>query len=154
MILEEFKTLCKFYTKKYKKQGSFRSLKMMKNANGEMEPVFYVGVPGMMVALTITLVTIATVYLLYLPFMWYVWVPYVILLVFIFRIALKLDKVRQIRYMVFYMLDMSLKMMERADEQTDDTEKKLFQQKALNWLEKADKWVDEPTIKNQMEQLR
>mgnify|MGYP001241969676 CR=1 FL=1 len=153
-ILDEFKELNELYNKRYKRQGSFRSLKMMKNSKGEREPVFYVGVPGMMVALTFTLVMICTVYLLYLPFMWYVWVPYVIVLVFVFRISLKYDKAKQIRYMVCFFLSNALNSMEQAIDVSDENEKKSYYTKALDFLEKADKWVDESAIKAQIDILR
>lgn len=123
LILDEFKKLCDFYRKKYKNQSAFRSLKMVKNEQGEKEPVFYIGVPGMMVALTFSFVIIATVYILYLPFMWYVWVPYVIFLVFLFRISMKYDKARQIRFMVYYLLESSLKMLETAENEEDENKK-------------------------------
>lgn len=153
LILDEFKKLCDFYRKKYKNQSAFRSLKMVKNEQGEKEPVFYIGVPGMMVALTFSFVIIATVYILYLPFMWYVWVPYVIFLVFLFRISMKYDKARQIRFMVYYLLESSLKMLETAENEEDENKKRESVAKALKWLEKADKWVDEPALTAQINAL-
>ncbi len=125
-ILTEFRQLFDLYNKKYKRQSSFKSLKNgKKNSKGEREPVFYVGVPGMMVALTFTFVLIGTVYLLYLPFMWYVWIPYVIILVFIFRIAMKLDKAKQIRHMVYFLLSNAMQTMEKkGDAELDEAEKK------------------------------
>lgn len=95
-----------------------------------------------MVALTFTFVLIGTVYLLYLPFMWYVWIPYVIILVFIFRIAMKLDKAKQIRHMVYFLLSNAMQTMEKGgDAELDEAEKKNHFTNALDWLEKADKWL-------------
>jgi len=153
-ILDEFRELSKYYSKKYKKQAAFRSLRMVTNESGTKEPVFYIGVPGLMVALTITFVTVVTIYLLYLPFKWYVWIPYIISLFFMFRVALKLDKVRQIRHMVSYMLESSIKVLEKAQSTEDSSEKEQFVRKAEEWLEKADKWVDEPELKAQLELVR
>ncbi|PLX66348.1 MAG: hypothetical protein C0602_11840 [Denitrovibrio sp.] len=70
----------------------------------------------MMVALAFSFVLIATIYVLSLPFMWYVWLPYIIFLIFLFRIAMKYDKARQIRYMVFYLLESGRKMLMKAEE--------------------------------------
>jgi hypothetical protein len=153
-ILDEFKLLFNSYEKKYKNQATFRSMKLMRNANGVQEPVFYVGVPGLMVAIVITLVTLATVYLLYLPFMWYVWTPYIIAVFFLFRVAMKYDKARQIRFMVYYMLNLAVSQMELAEKKDDGAEKKQHADAALDWLEKADKWVDEPAIRLQIDTIK
>jgi len=152
MVLHEFRELCCRYQKRYKNQRSFKSLRMAKNSSGELEPVFYVGVPGLMVAITFSFVTIATVYILYLPFYWYVWVPYIVFVIFLFRISMKLDKVRQIRYMVFYMLDLALKKMEEGEAASAENRDE-HRKKALYWLERADQWVDEPQLKSQIEAL-
>lgn len=153
-ISDDFRRLYEYYKKKYQHQVSFRSLKMVRNQNGVREPVFYIGVPGLMVALALTFVTIATVYVLYLPFHWYVWAPYVLLIFFMFRIALKLDKARQIRYMVYHLLEMGVKSLENAEESADPSDKQKHVGLALGWLERADKWVEEPHLKAQIELLR
>lgn len=153
-ISAEFRDLYSSYKKKYKNQMSFRSLRMVKNSAGVKEPVFYVGVPGVMVAFAMVFIAILTVYILYLPFMWFVWVPYVVFVFFTFRIAMKLDKARQIRYMVYYLFEMSIKHMEKDTEEKDPDKKQTHRKLALEWLERAEKWVDEPELKTQIEILR
>jgi uncharacterized protein YacL len=153
-ILSDFRTLHQFYTKKYKNQISFKSARMVKNSKGEMEPVFYIGVPGLMVAITLAFVMIATVYLLTIPFNWMVWVPYIIGLIFLFRISMKLDKAKQIRHMVYYLLDNGLKTMEQMQESKNEEDKDEYRKKALDWLEKAEKWVDEAALKAQIDTLK
>lgn len=153
-ILNEFKETHKFYEKKYKNTTAFRSQKFRKNEKGETEPVFYVGVPGLMVALTFAAVIIATVYLLYLPFMWSVWVPYVIGIMFLFRIALKIDKVKQVRFMVYYLIDSGMKQLVKADDAEDSELQGVCVERAIEWLEKAQSWVDEPGVKAQLELLK
>jgi hypothetical protein len=152
-IREEFVKMCADYEKKYKKQAGFKSIKYRKTSDNNNEPVFYIGVPGAIVALTMTMITIATVYLLYLPFKWYIWTPYIIAVFFLFKMAMKLDKVRQIRYMVFALSDMSMKMIDKASQTDDEDKKRNFMTKAKEALEKADKWVDEPAIKLQLEEF-
>lgn len=153
-ILEEFIKTHKFYEKKYKNQTIFKSMKLTTNSSGETEPVFYVGVPGLMVALSFAVVVVATVYLLSIPFKWYIWLPYVIATIFGFRIALKLDKVKQIRYMIYYLLDNSKKLLEKADSEKDKEKKEEMIEKAAEWLEKAQEWVYEPAVEAQLELIR
>lgn len=153
-ITEEFRSLFKTYEKKYRKNMSFSSLRLVKNSEGEKEPVFFVGVPGLMVALCITFTIIVTVYLLYLPFMWYVWTVFAVALIFLFRIAMKLDKAKQIRFMVYHLMELGIRQMEKASGEESSSKQKEHTQKALTWLEKADKWVDEPHLKSQIELLR
>jgi len=154
VLTKEFYQLYENYKKKYKNQVLFRSVRMVKNSQGGTEPVFYIGVPGLMIALTISAISIFTVFLLYLPFKWYIWVPYVIFVIFAYRIAMKLDKVRQIRYMVYYLLETCVKLVNKSEESEEAEEKKHLIEKAVNSLEKADYYVDEPQIKNQIEILK
>ncbi|MGD9809417.1 MAG: hypothetical protein AB7E76_13595 [Deferribacterales bacterium] len=152
-ILDEFRQIHKFYEKKYKNQAVFKSMRMVKNKSGELEPVFYIGVPGLMVALAFAIVILATVYIVSLPFKWYIWVPYALIVIFGFRIALKLDKVKQVRYMVSHQLDMSLKFLEKAANEKDKEARQSHLQEAEEWLRKTSEWVDEPAIEAQLEQI-
>jgi len=152
-ILTSFKELYAEYKKKYRNQAAFNSLKYKKVESGEREPVFYVGVPGVIVAITMTMITIATVYLLYLPFEWYIWAPYVLAVFFAFKVAMKLDKVRQIRFMVYVLIETAIDTIEKANKNSDPEQSALFINRAKDNLEKADKWVDEPALRLQIEEI-
>ena len=152
-ILDEFRQTHKFYEKKYKNQTVFKSMRMVRNSNGELEPVFYIGVPGLMVAIAFAVVILATIYIVSLPFKWYVWVPYALVVIFGFRIALKLDKVKQVRHMVSHQLDMSLKFLEEAEKEKDSEARQSYLNKAEEWLKKTSEWVEEPAIEAQIEQI-
>lgn len=149
-ISEEFRQLYELYKKRFENQKAFKSMRHKKGADASGEPVFYVGVPGLGVAVAISLVMLSTVYLLYIPFKWYVWVPYIIAVFFIFKIAMKYDKARQIRYMVWSLFSMSMALIERAEDAEDLEHKKQSYEKAKNLLHKAHGWVDEPALAAQL----
>jgi len=150
-ILDDFKKTHKFYEGKYKNQVVFKSMKMIRNSSGNVEPVFYVGVPGATVAMFFAFVILATIYIISLPFMWYVWLPYVLFIIFGLRISLKMDKVKQVRYMVSHLLDMSLKLLEKADAETDKEKKQIHIDKAEERLKKVIEYVDEPAVQAQLD---
>lgn len=153
-ILDDFRKLHGYYERKYKNQTLFKSMKMTRKAGGELEPVFYIGVPGLMVAMSFAVVILATVYIVSLPFKWYIWVPYAIAVIFGFRIALKLDKVKQVRYMVAHQLDMALKLLEKADAEKDSDKRVGYLSKAEEWLKKTSEWVHEPALEDQISEIR
>jgi len=147
-LTESFEQMHDIYKKKYGNQRLFRSMRY-KNGN---EPVFYIGVPGLFIAIAISLITIITVYLLYQPFKWYVWVPYVIIAFFLFRISIKMDKVRQVRFMLWSLLDMAKQRIEKANE-TEGEELKANLAKAKEFLEKAHQFADEAAIPEQIAEI-
>lgn len=152
-IKEEFKKLHDSYKKNYGSQRSFRSMRHKKASDGSTVPVFYVGVPGLAVAVSMTFITVLTVAILSTPFKWYVWVPYLIAVFFIFRFAIKYDKVRQIRFMTYSLVAMSMSLMEQAMELEDHEAKREKYDKAKEFLEKASEWVEEPAIAQEIAEL-
>ena len=149
-ISEEFKQLYDVYKKKFENQKAFKSMRYKKGDNASGTPTFYVGVPGLAVAITISVVMLATVYLLYFPFKWYIWAPYVIAVFFAFKIAMKYDKARQIRYMVWSLFSMSMAIIEKVEDAEDFEHKKQSYEKAKDFLQKAHSWVDEPALAAQI----
>ncbi|QAR33755.1 hypothetical protein EP073_10165 [Geovibrio thiophilus] len=132
--------------------SSFRPFKYYKNVQGRNIPVFFVGVPGLTVAVVMSFLLIITVYLITLPFNIFIWVAYLFLSAVIIRFAMKVDKAKQIRYMVSCLCSQSLRMLEKANEEHHQREKLAGQAKYL--LERAHKWVDEPAIHQQIEELK
>jgi hypothetical protein len=148
-ISENFKQLHDIYKKKYGGQKIFKS---MRYKNGT-EPVFYIGVPGLFIAIAMSITTIITVLLLYQPFKWYLWIPYLIFAFFLFRITIKMDKVRQVRFMLWSLLDMAKQRIEKANEVADADEKRANLAKAKEFLEKAHQYVEEAAITDQMAEI-
>ncbi len=147
-ITESFEQMHDIYKKKYGNQRLFRSMRY-KNGN---EPVFYIGVPGLFIAIAISLITIITVYLLYQSAKWYIWVPYIIFVFFLFRISIKMDKVRQVRFMLWSLLDMAKQRIEKANESFSE-ERHANLSKAKEFLEKAHQHVDEVAIPEQIAEI-
>ncbi|MGE4318192.1 MAG: hypothetical protein AB7E96_04720 [Deferribacterales bacterium] len=152
-ISEEFKQLYDVYKKKFENQKAFRSIRHNQKIGAPGEPVFYVGVPGLGMAIAMSVIMIGTVYLLYQPFKWYLWAVYLVIVFFSFRIAMKYDKARQIRYMIWSIFDMSMNLIEQAErEETEEARHEAYQ-KAKDLLHKANGWVDEPAIISQIAEL-
>lgn len=148
VIADSFEQIHEIYKKRYSNQRLFRSVKFK---DGK-EPVFYIGVPGLYIALAMSLVTIITVYLLYQPFKWYIWAPYLVAAFFLFRISVKMDKVRQVRFMLWSLFSAARTSIEKANETAgEDRQKHLSKAKEL--LEKALHWADEPAISEQIAEI-
>lgn len=152
-ILEEFKQLYDVYKKKFENQKSFKSMRRNRKNEESGDPVFYVGVPGLGMAIAMTLVMIITVYLLSTPFKLYLWAIFVVFVFFSFRMAMKYDKVRQIRYMLWSIFSMSIALMEKAEKTENDDETQEHYQKARDLLSRATEWVDEPALIAQITEL-
>lgn len=151
-IKEEFRRLHDLYKKNYGSQKSFRSMRHKHQEEGRM-PVFYIGVPGIGVAVSMTFVMVLTVALLYTPFKWYVWLPYLIAVFFIFRFAMKYDKVRQIRFMASSLLTMGMTLIEQGNAAEDHEDKRDKYNNAKDILEKASEWVEEPALAQEIAEL-
>jgi hypothetical protein len=150
-IIAELEDLCKA-SDTVSRGSSFRPFRYYKNVQGRNIPVFFVGVPGLTVAVAMSLLLIITVYLITLPFNVFVWTAYLFLAAIVIRFAMKVDKAKQIRYMVSCLCRQSLMMLEKANEELHQKEKLAGQAKYL--LERAHKWVDEPSIHKQIEELK
>jgi len=148
VIADGFEQMHEIYKKRYSNQRLFRSVKFK---DGK-EPVFYIGVPGLYIALAMSLVTIVTVYLLYQPFKWYIWAPYLVAVFFLFRISVKMDKVRQVRFMLWTLFSAARTSIENANEAAGE-DRKSHLSKAKELLEKARQWADEPAISEQIAEI-
>ncbi|MGE4497125.1 MAG: hypothetical protein AB7E48_04535 [Deferribacterales bacterium] len=150
-IVSELENLCKA-SDTVSKGSSFRPFKYYKSVQGRNVPVFFVGVPGLTVAIVMSILLVITVYLVTLPFNVFIWAAHLFLAAVIIRFALKVDKAKQIRYMVSCLCRQSIVMLEKANEDAKQREKLAGQAKYL--LERAHKWVDEPAIHKQIEELK
>ncbi|MCD8493706.1 MAG: hypothetical protein LRY51_18445 [Geovibrio sp.] len=150
-IVAELENLCKA-SDTVSKGSSFRPFKYYKSVQGRNVPVFFVGVPGLTVAIVMSILLVITVYLVTLPFNVFIWAAHLFLAAVIIRFALKVDKAKQIRYMVSCLCRQSIVMLEKANDDTNQREKLAGQAKYL--LERAHKWVDEPAIHKQIEELK
>lgn len=149
-IISELENLCK--ASDIESRGSsFRPFKYHKYVQGRNVPVFFVGVPGLTVAVAMSLLLVITVYLVTLPFSFFIWTIYLLLAAIVIRFAMKVDKAKQIRYMVSCLCKQSLVMLDKANDNADKHEHFAGQAKYL--LESAGKWVDEPAIRKQLDEL-
>lgn len=151
IVVSELEELCEFYRKKYNKGGSFKPLKYYKHEDGRNEPVFFVGVPGLTVAVVVTLLVCCTVYLVTLPPNMWVWIVYLLASAVAVRFAMKADKVKQIRFMALSLSMHALTHLKKYDEESDKSKKQDYLRNAKSLLERADGWVQEPAISRQLE---
>jgi hypothetical protein len=147
-IIEELATLSKSHDTE-DRGSSYRPFKYYKHIQGKDIPVFFVGVPGVTVAIVMTLLIVTTIYMITLPFSVVLWLLYLLV---ILRLAMKIDKAKQIRFMVATLCSMAVRMLEKANESEEHVRLRLAGQ-AKTLLEKAHSWVDEPLILTQLAEL-
>lgn len=150
-ITPEFEHHCKIADTE-SRGSSFRPFRYNKSVNGKNIPVFFIGVPGFTVAVCMTVLLMITVYMVTLPFNMFLWGAYLFVAAMVIKFALKVDKVRQIRYMTSCLSKQAFVLLEKANEQEKNREKYAGQAKYL--LERVIKWVDEPAITSQLNELK
>jgi hypothetical protein len=146
-ILQELKSLGKLGEKEYKKGGSFRPFKYYKYENGKNIPTYFVGSPGLYVAIVTTLVVVATFYLITIKFNIWIWLMYVIITAFLVRLAVKMDKARQIRSLVYAISSKAVAMLEEYNKSQNID----YLKNAKELLYTANNWVEEPVFMKQID---
>jgi len=152
-IVDSLKELCSLYEKKYSKGSSLKPYKYYKNKDGKNEPVFFVGVPGMTVAFTLTILMVFMISLASFKASTWMWVVFVILAVFIIRMAMKIDKAKQIRYMALTISKHAMINLEKSQNEEDLEKSMDMIDKARHLLDKAYTYVDEPALKEQIDEI-
>ncbi|UOD34541.1 hypothetical protein DSN97_10355 [Deferribacteraceae bacterium V6Fe1] len=148
-ILEELRQFSKIAEKEHKRGGSFRPFKYYKYEDGKNIPTYFIGSPGISVAIVTTLVVVATFYLVSLRFNIWIWLLYLLLTSFFIRLAMKIDKAKQIRSLAYSICNKAVTFLEEYNKDGKNNESYLKSAKEL--LEKACEWVDEPAFKRQIE---
>lgn len=150
-ITPDFERHCKLADTE-SRGSSFRPFRYHKNVGGKNIPVFFVGVPGFTVAVVMTILLMITVYMVTLPFNVFIWAAYLFVAAMVIKFALKVDKVRQIRYMTSCLCKQALVLLENANKEEKNRVKYAGQAKYL--LERVHKWVDEPAVTEQLKELQ
>ncbi|BAI80296.1 hypothetical protein DEFDS_0820 [Deferribacter desulfuricans SSM1] len=136
--------------KKYNKGSSFNPFKYYKYVDGKNVPVFFIGTPGLAVAVSATLVAGLLFYLIQFPFKLYIWIPFGIFVAFIMRLAVKIDKARQIRSFSSHLVLRGLNFLKEFNKSQNSD----YLNEAVKILEEANKWVDDPRLQKQIEIAR
>lgn len=153
IILEEFREFCQKNNKKNYRGGSFRPFKYYKYNEGANEPVYFIGGPGLSVAVFTTLiVSFAFVLLVSAPNFWY-WLLFFIFAVLGLRVAMKVDKANQIRNMVASLGAHAINLIEQSEKSETVDEEMNMLKKSRHFLQEALKWVDEPMFERQLNKL-
>ena len=153
-VVEELKEMCLDYEKKQNRGSSFRPFRYTKYKDGEHSPVFFVGSPGLTVAIYSTFMVGVTFYMISQPANWVLWIFYVVFGVFFLKLSFKVDKIKQIRGLSLALSLSSIRLIEIINtEKTDeDIENiKSLLEKAEEFLTEALKWVEEPLIQQQLD---
>lgn len=151
-IVDGLKEICLDYEKKQNRGSSFRPFRYNKYKDGASSPVFFVGSPGVTVAIYATALIAVTFYLFSLPFIWWAWLLYVFLGAFFMKIAFKMDKIKQIRSLALALSLNALKIIEilNKEDKTPDQIAELLG-KAKEFLTQASERLDQPLIAKQLE---
>ncbi len=151
-IIEELRNMCIEYEKKQNRGSSFRPFRYHKYKNGENLPVFFVGSPGISVAIFATILIVVSMYIISLPFKWWIWLLYVLLSGFFLKLTLKMDKAKQLRTLSLALSLNAIKLIDIINNEEKTKEEKInLLNKAKDFLENALKWVDEPSIEKQLQ---
>jgi hypothetical protein len=150
-IVNELKELCLEFEKKQNRGSSFRPFRYNKYKDGANSPVFFIGSPGIAVAIYATFLIAITFYLFTLPFIWWAWLIYVLFGAFFMKLAFKLDKIKQIKTFALALSLNAIKILEIINsEDKSEEEVKSLLLKAEEFLTEAHKWLDEPNIEKQL----
>ncbi len=154
-IIEELKKMCVEYEKKQNRGSSFRPFRYHKYKDGEYSPVFFVGSPGISVAIFATILIVVSMYIISLPFKWWIWLLYVLLSGFFLKLTLKMDKARQLRTLALALSLNAIKILEIINEGNKSEEEiKNLLEKAEEFLKNALKWVEEPSMEKQYQVVK
>lgn len=148
-ILEDLIKYSKIAEKEYKKGGSFRPFKYYKYEDGRNIPTYFIGSPGMTVAVVTTLVVAITFYLVSLKLSVWVWLLYLFLTSFFIRLAMKIDKAKQIRGLAYSICNKAVIFLEEYNKDKQSNIEYLINAKKM--LEKAYEWVAEPAFEKQID---
>jgi hypothetical protein len=148
-ILDKLRELGRLGEKEYKKGSSFRPFKYYKYEDGKNIPTYFVGSPGLYVAIVTTLVVVATFYLITIKFNIWIWLLYVIFTAFFVRIAVKMDKARQIRSLVYAISNKVVIILEEYNKNHNLD----YLKNAKELLHTANNWVEEPVFAKQIEMI-
>ncbi|MGA1863393.1 hypothetical protein OWM07_10980 [Deferribacter thermophilus] len=148
--LEIVKGLEEYYSKinkKYNKGSSLNPFTYYKYVDGKNVPVFFIGTPGLAVAICATLVAGLLFYLIQFPFKLYIWIPFGVFVAFIMRLAVKIDKARQIRNFVSHLVLRGITLIKEFRDKKDLD----ILKEAKRMFKEASKWIDDPKIYKQIE---
>lgn len=153
VVIQEFREFCKKNSKKNYRGGSFRPFKYYKHKDGANEPVYFIGGPGLSVAIFTTLIVALAFVLLSASFGFWYWLLFFILIIPGLRIAMKIDKANQIRSMVASLGEHAINLIEESENfETKEEEIKMLE-KSKYFLHEALKWVHEPMFEKQLNNL-
>lgn len=154
IIVPELKDACLEYEKNQHRGSSFRPYKYNKHKEGVDSPVFFIGSPGVSVAIYATAMIAVTFYLFSLPFMWWLWLLYGVLGAFFLKVSFKLDKVKQIRGYTLALSLSAIRLIEILNkEEKSNIEIDDLLNKSKDFLLEALKWVEDSLISHQLEVL-
>ncbi|MGB9731644.1 MULTISPECIES: hypothetical protein [Calditerrivibrio] len=145
-ITEDFQKLVESLDVKYK-GSSFNPFKFHKDVNGTQVPVYFIGTPGLFVAIMATIISVILMGMVKLNASFWVWVVVLIVSAILLRVALKIDKARQIRFFSNDLLIRSYRLMKRYNEEVLD-DRVLIDIK--NHLEEFSKYINDNVVDKQM----
>lgn len=145
-ILDEIICFSKLAEKEHSRGGSFRPFKYYRYIEGKNIPTFFIGSPGVYVAISTTIIVVLTVVLISLKFNVWWWLIYFLVSGFMTRLAMKMDKAKQIRGLSYAVTKQALDFMNEYNK-TGNTR---MLENALELLKKAQEWVDERVFENQI----
>ncbi|MCX8083342.1 MAG: hypothetical protein N3C60_00250 [Calditerrivibrio sp.] len=131
IMMDEFKNRVENLKVNYR-GSSFNPFKFHRNVNGKQIPVYFIGAPGLYVAIVATIVSIVMMIMFRFNAGLGYWAFMLIFSAFLLRISLKIDKARQIRFFCNDILLKSYSLIKKYEETLD-----------LNCLREANKLLDE-----------
>ncbi|MCA1927649.1 MAG: hypothetical protein LDL13_01920 [Calditerrivibrio sp.] len=146
ILNDDFVKLAKKLNVSYK-GSSINPLKFYKNVDGKNIPVYFIGTPGLFVAITATILAVLFMVFFNISVSFWIWIIFITIAAIFLRISSKIDKARQIRMLSN---DMILKSYESLLNYEKNFDKK-FLEDAKFFLGEALKWIEDKTIEAQFQ---
>jgi hypothetical protein len=151
-VIEELKKICIDFEKKQNRGSSFRPFRYNKYKDGQNSPVFFVGSPGLSVAIYATILIFVTFYLFSLPFIWWAWILYIMLGAFFMKVAFKMDRIKQIKTLALALSLQAIRILEILNNEEKNKEEQIkLLEKAREFLTESSNYLAEPLIEQQLE---
>jgi hypothetical protein len=151
-VIEELKKICIDFEKKQNRGSSFRPFRYNKYKDGQNSPVFFVGSPGLSVAIYATILIFVTFYLFSLPFIWWAWILYIMLGAFFMKVAFKMDRIKQIKTLALALSLQAIRILEILNNEEKNKEEQIkLLEKAKEFLTESSNYLAEPLIEQQLE---
>jgi hypothetical protein len=141
----ELEKLTIYFNKKIKKQRFFKSARTIKDKSGNNRYTFFIGSPGLVTAIAITILLFLALYISTSINNIYIWFIYLFFCIIVLPFSLKVDRINQIRLLSMKLVCEAYVLLKKSNPSEIDI------QNAKDLLIKSSKFVDEPAVVRQIQ---